>query len=164
MDRRDRPSVSVLYTVGHGNHPIGRFIQLITGVGIELIVDVRSVPFSRFAPQFNRQTLENSLKSAGVRYCYLGDQLGGRPERSETAMGPGEKAAPRSFEDGLGRLSTLAASVRSAVMCGEMDPARCHRKHLITPAMVSVGWDVVHVLADGTLVPERHENVTLRLF
>ena len=79
MDYSSRQTTAVLYTVGHSNHPIGRFIELINAAGIELIVDVRSVPFSRFAPQFNRAALEKSLASARIGYHYLGDLLGGRP-------------------------------------------------------------------------------------
>ncbi len=164
MDRSDQPA-PVLFTVGHGNHPTGRFIGLITGAGIELIVDVRSVPFSRFAPQFNRQTIEKSLSSAGIRYHYLGDLLGGwRVKKNMEAGAPGNRAADGTFMEGLERLSELASAARTAVMCAEMDPARCHRKHLIARAMVAGGWEVVHILADGTLVPEGREDTTPRLF
>ena len=157
MDRKDRPASSVLYTVGHSNHPIERFIELIDGVGIELIVDVRSVPFSRFAPQFNRKIVEKSLNSANLGYHYLGDLLGGRPEGmgERTFLSWEQAAALASFQDGLGRLSALSASKRCAVMCAEKDPNRCHRKHLIARAVVSGGGNVVHILGDGTLVPER---------
>ncbi len=153
---RSGAAVPVLYTVGHSNHPIERFIELIRGVGIELVVDVRSVPFSRFAPQFNRKMLEESLNSANVGYHYLGDLLGGRPEgMDKKAVLSWEEAMARmSFQDGLRRLAALSVSSRSAVMCAEKDPDRCHRKHLIARAVVSLGGSVVHILADGTLVPE----------
>lgn len=156
MDSRDRPTASVLYTVGHSNHPIERFIELIDGVGIELIVDVRSVPFSRFAPQFNRTTVEKSLNSSNIGYHYMGDLLGGRPEgMGERAFLSWEQAAARtSFQDGLRRLSALSALKRCAVMCAEKDPNRCHRKHLIARAVVSWGGNVVHILGDSALVPE----------
>jgi uncharacterized protein (DUF488 family) len=164
MDRSDRPA-PVLYTVGHGNHPAERFVELIAGIGIELIVDVRSVPFSRFAPQFNRQTLEKGLAAVGVRYHYLGDLLGGWPGGRDAGTAvAGKREADGTFMQGLERLSALAASMRTAVMCAEMDPARCHRKHLIARAMVSEGWDVVHILADGTLVPEGGRDTAPRLF
>jgi uncharacterized protein (DUF488 family) len=155
MDYSARPTAT-LYTVGHGNHPIDRFIELIGSVGIELVIDVRSVPFSRFAPQFNKAVLEKSLGSAHIGYYYLGDLLGGRPGAGNTkAPLSFEEATTRaSFQDGLRRLSALSGAGRSAVMCAERDPNRCHRKHLIARAVVSGGGTVIHLLDDGALVPE----------
>jgi uncharacterized protein (DUF488 family) len=164
MDYSNRRTAAGLHTVGHSNHPIGRFIELIGTAGIELIVDVRSVPFSRFAPQFNRETLEKSLASAHIGYCYLGDLLGGRP--GGTAKGPPrsweEASASASFREGLRRLWELSVSKRCAVMCAERDPNRCHRKHLIAASVVMMGGAVTHLLYDGTLTPERPEPCILR--
>jgi uncharacterized protein (DUF488 family) len=155
MDYRNRPTAA-LYTIGHGNHPIDRFIELIRGVGIESIIDVRSIPFSRFAPQFNKAVLEKSLGSAHIGYHYLGDLLGGRPGAGniKTPLSFEEATARASFQDGLRRLSALYSAGRSAVMCAERDPNRCHRKHLIARAIVSAGGTVIHILDDGTLVRE----------
>jgi uncharacterized protein (DUF488 family) len=164
MDYSSRQTTAVLYTVGHSNHPIGRFIELINAAGIELIVDVRSVPFSRFAPQFNRAALEKSLSSARIGYCYLGDLLGGRPGgRSKGAPLSWEEAsAGEPFQEGLRRLWELSVSKRCAVMCAERDPNRCHRKHLIAAGVVMMGGAVTHLLYDGTLVPEPPQPSILR--
>jgi uncharacterized protein (DUF488 family) len=164
MDYNDRQAQAVLYTIGHSNHPIGRFIELITTAGIELIVDVRSVPFSRFAPQFNRAALEKSLASARIGYYYLGDLLGGRPggRTSGVPLLWEEASADASFREGLRQLWDLSVSKRCAVMCAERDPNRCHRKHLIAAAVLMMGGTVTHLLHDGTLVPERPEPSILR--
>ncbi len=162
MDCRNRPAAP-LYTIGHGNHPIDRFIELIHDAGIELVIDVRSVPFSRFAPQFNKSRLEKSLGAAHIGYHYLGDLLGGRPGAGsvKAPLTLGEATARASFQDGLRRLSALSGSRRCAVMCAERDPNRCHRKHLIARALVGRGGTVIHILDDGTLVPEEPADLCL---
>lgn len=153
----DLRKAGVLITVGHSNHPIGRFIELIGAAGIELVVDVRSVPFSRFAPQFNRAAIESSLVSAGIGYLYRGDLLGGRPVgRVSTAPLTLEEALARTpFREGLRELRALSLTKRCAVMCAERDPNCCHRKHLIAAAIGAMGTAVFHLLADGTLIPDR---------
>jgi uncharacterized protein (DUF488 family) len=156
MGTRNRSADILLYTIGHGNHPIGRFIELLKGAGVELIVDVRSVPYSRFAPQFNKRTLEAALGSAAIGYHYLGDLLGGLPlEKGRRGiLSYDEAVGSESFEEGLRRLSALSRSGCSAIMCAEKDPNRCHRKHIIARAVVSRGGSVIHILEDGTLTPE----------
>ncbi len=169
MDRmcnRNRSTDIHLYTVGHGNHPIGRFIELVKGAGVELIVDVRSIPYSRFAPQFNKGALETALGSARIGYHYLGDHLGGRPREKEKqgVLSYDEAVGSESFEEGLRRLSELSRSGSSAIMCAEKDPNRCHRTHIIARAVVSRGGSVIHILDDGTLMPEATRDLfhTLR--
>lgn len=156
MDSDSRQGDGILLTVGHSNHPIDRFIGLIRAAGIELIVDVRSVPFSRFAPQFNRRALERSLGEAGIGYLYRGDVLGGRPAGRE-AQGPhtlAEASESPSFREGLRELRELSLAKRCAVMCAERDPDRCHRTHLIAAGIAPLGVPVAHLLADGTLIPD----------
>jgi uncharacterized protein (DUF488 family) len=146
----DRP----LYTVGHGDHPIGRFISLITGAGARHVVDVRSVPYSRFAPQFNARALQTALAAGGIGYTYLGDLLGGRPRGKGEPLTYDEAITRESFGEGLRRLAEISRSERCAIMCAERDPNRCHRRHIIARAVVSRGGSVTHILDDGTFVPE----------
>jgi uncharacterized protein (DUF488 family) len=163
MDSGDRRPPAVLFTVGHSNHPIDRFIGLLEAAGIELIVDVRSAPFSRFAPQFNRAAIEKSLASAGIAYCYLGDLLGGLPGGAKAPPLAWEEArASEPFGEGLRRLSELYQSRRTAVMCAEHDPDRCHRKHLVAAAVVMMGGSVAHLMGDGTVVSEPPGNPDVR--
>src|SRR4051812_7264740 len=72
-----------IWTIGHSNLSFEEFVALLTGEGIEVVVDVRSYPYSRFAPQFNREAVQRSLHAYGMRYLFLGDELGGRPAKEE---------------------------------------------------------------------------------
>lgn len=149
----------LLHTVGHSNHPIERFIELLRGQRITRLVDVRSHPASRWAPQFGKRPLAGALGRAGIDYCFLGDTLGGRPAdrafydvdgRVDYAL---RREAP-DFIDGVERLVALAAERPTAILCAEEDPARCHRRLLITPALRARGIEVVHIRGDGRVEPE----------
>jgi uncharacterized protein (DUF488 family) len=72
-----------VWTIGHSNHPLDRFVELVAGERIEFLVDVRSFPYSRFAPHFNREELDAAMSARGIRYLFLGDALGGRPDSEE---------------------------------------------------------------------------------
>ncbi len=78
--RDDRPSI---YTIGHSNQELASFLALLTMHGVEVVVDVRSAPYSRYAPQFDKRALETAVVGAGMRYLYLGKELGGRPDGAE---------------------------------------------------------------------------------
>jgi uncharacterized protein (DUF488 family) len=148
-----------VWTIGHSNHPLDVFVALLLAAGIGTVADVRSFPRSRFHPQFNRQRLEAGLAEAGLGYASFGDELGGRPRQPELYDGQGHLRAdlvaetPR-FRSGIRRLVALATTTPVAVMCSEEDPNRCHRRSLVTPALVELGWDVVHVRGDGRLEVE----------
>ena len=159
MDRSDSRATAVIYTVGHSNHPVDRFIKLIETAGIRLIVDVRSVPYSRFVPQFNKAAVEKALAATGIGYCYMGHLLGGRAADGGkgSPLTWKEAAAGRPFREGIEQLVELSGSRRTAVMCAEKDPNRCHRKHLIAAALVTMGVTVIHLLEDGTSVSEQPE-------
>jgi uncharacterized protein (DUF488 family) len=150
-----------ILTVGHSNHEEGSFLELIRGAGVELIVDVRANPRSRY-PQFNRSALAGTMKAAGIGYAPLGADLGGRrepnPDSVNTALEDGpfrgyaDHMGTAQFEAGLGMLEDLARERRTAVMCAEGDWTRCHRR-LIADALVARGWRVTHLGPDGSLTP-----------
>jgi uncharacterized protein (DUF488 family) len=75
-----RPSI---LTVGHSKHPIEKFLRLLRQHGVQVLVDARSQPFSRFSPQFSREALERAVREASIRYLFMGYVLGGRPEARE---------------------------------------------------------------------------------
>jgi uncharacterized protein (DUF488 family) len=131
-----------VWTVGHSTHPVDEFIALLRHQRIDVLADVRSRPYSRHNPQFGREKLKGALAEAGLGYVYLGAELGGKPP------------TPERFPGGLERLLTGAASYRVAIMCSEEDPVRCHRRLLITPALVEAGVEVLHLRGDGRVVPE----------
>ncbi len=147
----------LIYTIGHGNHPLDRFLGLLSDAGIELVVDVRSFPASRYLPHFNRKALQETLIASGIDYHYLGDLLGGRPPGfgKERPLTYEDAVKREGFREGLAQLIELSSRKRCAVMCAEQDPNRCHRRHIITRALVRPGISVMHILGDGTLVQER---------
>lgn len=151
-----------LYTIGHSNHERAKFLSLLRQHRIQLLVDVRSSPYSRFVPQANRETLARTLEAAGIGYHWLGDRLGGKPEG---AIADDDKLrATCVFLRGVADLMTLAAARRTAIMCAEADHRRCHRHKLITPALVDQEVHVLHIQPDGTLVDEDKEPRQLSLF
>jgi uncharacterized protein (DUF488 family) len=152
-------TASTVYTVGHSTHPIDRFLELLQRHGIRVVADVRSTPFSRFNPQFNRANLGQGLTSAGIRYEFMGQELGARtsdPSCFENGrVSYARLAATPLFQRGLARLRELARTERVAMMCAEREPLDCHRTILIAREMERAGDAVTHILADGTLEPNR---------
>jgi uncharacterized protein (DUF488 family) len=148
MDQAD-----TIYTIGHSNLSFADFVALLNNAGIEAIADVRSSPWSRFNPQFNRETLKANLKLAGIAYSHLGDELGGRPKEPQyycegIADYRRMRTAP-AFEAGMQRLETGARRFRLAILCSEQNPIECHRCLLVGRALHQSGRPVAHLLHDG---------------
>jgi uncharacterized protein (DUF488 family) len=148
-----------VWTIGHSTHPVDALVELLHGQRIEVLADVRSAPYSRHNPQFRRETLRASVEQAGLRYVWLGAELGGRPPEPEFYDAKGHArydlvAETERFQAGLERLLTGAATYRVAIMCSEEDPGRCHRRLLVTRALVTRGVEVRHIRGDGTVVTE----------
>jgi len=158
-------SLPVLYTVGHSVHPMERFIEILEMNKIEAVADVRSSPFSRFTPQFNRDTLQKSLKDRGVHYVFLGSELGARrdePECYESNRVLYRKVADLPiFQFGLSRLQEGARKMRVAIMCAEKDPLACHRAVLVSHFSRDHFSDTLHILEDGSL--ESRAEADLRI-
>lgn len=150
----DAPVGATVFTVGHSNHSLERFLGLLRKHGIDLLVDVRSHPRSRFSPHFGRARLENDLREAGIRYLFLGKELGGRPADARFRDAEGRVlydrlAAAPFFLSGIRRLEEEAARRRTAILCSEEDPAVCHRRILVGRALTRDGLRVVHIRKDG---------------
>ena len=152
----------VIYTIGHSNHEADDFLRLLHAHNIELVIDVRSSPYSRYVPQANRETLTRALESAGIAYRWRGDRLGGKPEGSIADYDKLSRSP--SFQQGIAELLMLAAGRRTAIMCSEGDHRHCHRHKLITPALIDLNASVLHIQPDGTLVDEQKEPRQLALF
>jgi len=151
-----------IWTVGHSNHTLDRFLELLTSAGVTAIADVRSAPYSRRFGHFNREPLRAALAEAGIAYVWLGDALGGKHGDERGAKhGNGPGPAPEAVAAALDRLADGAARYRVAVMCAEADPARCHRARLVAPMLLERGHPVRHLRADGGLEP--HGPVTARI-
>lgn len=148
-----------LYSIGHSNHSLEIFLGLLRQEDVHVLVDVRSSPYSRFAPHFNREELKPQLRSAGIQYLFMGDLLGGRPDGDEFYDAAGhvlydEVAATSWFQEGIQRLSRGAASHRVAMMCSEEDPTDCHRRLLVARVLGEHGFEVLHIRRDGSVVTE----------
>jgi uncharacterized protein (DUF488 family) len=154
------PTAGTVWTLGHSTHELPVLVGLLRGAEIEVVADVRSQPFSRWNPQFNRERLRAALGDAGLRYEFLGAELGGRPPEAEfyDAAGHvlyGALARTERFASGLGRLLDWAGECRVAILCSEENPARCHRRLLVGRVLVGRGVDVVHIRGDGSVVADR---------
>jgi uncharacterized protein (DUF488 family) len=147
---------SRIYSIGHSNHPIEKFLYLLEQHRIEVLVDVRSVPASRFAPQFGHARLRAAVTESGRDYVFLGKELGGRPEGAQYYDEDGHvlygrRAQTPEFIAGIDRLVALSAQRRVAMMCSEENPESCHRRLLVARALAPRGIAVDHVRADGRL-------------
>jgi len=154
-----------IYTIGHSNHKWEKLLNLLQKYDIGAVCDVRSRPYSRFNPQFNREMARDALKAAGIAYIYLGMELGGRPE-DESCYENGlvrydRVARSEFFRQGLARLKEGRETHRLALMCAEKDPLHCHRMLLISRQLAQEGIPVHHILADGKL--EVQEQALARL-
>lgn len=136
-----------IYTIGHSGHERATFLSLLARHGVNMLIDVRSHPVSRYMPHFSKDMLAASLRLWGVSYVYLGREIGGRPEGSPIA-------AAVSFSRGLDRVMEYWRQAwRLVLLCGEEDPRRCHRAVRIAPELLFRGARVVHIRADGRLEP-----------
>lgn len=167
------PAATTLYTIGHSNHPISRFLALLKNAGITTLIDVRTSPYSRYASQYNRDALEPALKEAQIRYIFAGKALGGRPsdpacyKQGDVPTGDADylhevdyrAVMTRDwFQTGATRLMEYAAAGSTAIMCSEEDPADCHRHHLVATYLLEHLPEIVivHIRSDGNQVNARH--------
>lgn len=154
-----------IFTVGHSNHSLETFVTLLQRHGITALADVRSAPFSRFSPQFNKVNLEQEIKTHGIKYVFLGRELGARP-KDQSCYENGQVQYERlkntvQFKEGLERVIEGTKQYIIALMCSEKDPLRCHRFLLVARALVKLNFPVAHILANGDLEP--HEITMARL-
>lgn len=154
-----------VFTVGHSTHSAEAFLALLHQHHVEAVADVRSSPFSRFNPQFNREALERFLKANGIRYVFLGKELGARSDDRSCYLDGrvqyARLAETSLFQSGLDRVLQGAARYRVTLMCAEKEPLECHRTLLVAKALVARGQSVVHIHAEGHL--ETHEAALERL-
>ena len=143
-----------VWTIGHSTRSAPEFAAALSANRIELVADVRRLPGSRRLPQFDSETLSRSLAARGIDYCWI-RELGGRrrpePDSRNTAWRhPAFRAyadhmASEEFAAGLFELLMLARGLRTALMCAEVLPHRCHRR-LIADALVARGIEVMHII------------------
>lgn len=138
------------YSIGHSNQSLGHFLHLLQLHSIDVVIDVRSIPYSGYVRQFNREVLQLYLEQQGVEYRWLGGLLGEDTFREQPDL-EGVMAGER-MQAGLARVAELVAAGRLVVlMCVEKDPIICHRFIVLTYALKQRGIDVRHILVDGAV-------------
>jgi uncharacterized protein (DUF488 family) len=155
----------IVYTIGHSNGTAEHLLEMLDQHGITAVADVRSRPYSRFNPQFNREVLAGNLKNSGREYVFLGEELGARSEdaacyrdgRAQYAL----IAQTALFKRGIERLLAGMQKFRVAILCAEKEPLSCHRSILIARYLHERSIGVQHILEDGSL--EDHDALLLRL-
>lgn len=154
-----------VFTIGHSTHDIERFTALLRQHGITALCDVRSKPYSRLNPQFNREALKQCLRDHGIAYVFLGAELGARSD-DPSCYDHGKVQYDRLartdlFQQGLARLKEGMKNYRLALMCAEREPLDCHRTILVARCLAALGVDVAHIHADGRI--ESHTDALNRL-
>lgn len=147
-----------IYTIGHSNHDIEKFIRLLKMHGITAVCDVRSVPYSKYNPQFNRKSIKQSLGNANVEYFFLGDKIGAWPDDASCYIDGivqyDRVGKTKTFRDGLDWIKKESKNYKLALMCGEKEPVGCHRMYLVC-RHIRGEFEIIHILADGNLEDNR---------
>jgi uncharacterized protein (DUF488 family) len=146
-----------LFSIGHSNASIETFVNLLRRHEIDLLVDTRSKPYSRYNPHFSRDQLKQSANEQGIEYVFLGNRIGGKPEDKSFYLQSGKVdyaalADSENYLAGIEQLLKLAERRRVAFMCAEADYRHCHRYWLITRTLVARGIEVEHILHTGEIV------------
>lgn len=155
----------VIYTIGHSTHSVDHFVRLLVHNGVTAVADVRSRPYSRMNPQFDRESLREVLAHEDIDYVFLGAELGARTEDRgcyvDGRVQYSRIAETKAFRLGLDRLVKGIEQYRVALMCAERDPLVCHRTILVCRHLVSRGVESEHILEDGRLEPRRDAEARL---
>ena len=130
----------MIYTIGHSNITQESFIELLKLFKIQLVVDVRSSPYSKYVPHFNRENINKALKENDISYIFLGRYIGGKP-KDEKYYKDGKVdydliAKTKEYKDGIIKIMTWNKNDNVVLMCSEEDPKGCHRHNLITQSLV----------------------------
>jgi uncharacterized protein (DUF488 family) len=146
-----------IYTVGHSTRSHEQLVALLRAHGIERLIDIRKIPYSRYNPQFNREEMERTMPPTGILYEHLEELGGKRPPQdvvekarscSERSRGFAEYMKTPAFRHGLERVLALSESASIALMCAEADPSHCHR-FWVADALVAHGAIVRHILSES---------------
>lgn len=151
---------NAVFTIGHSNHTLSLFIGLLKKFKVEMVIDVRSRPYSRHVPQYNKPDLQAALQKNGFKYLFLGNRLGGMPKDKQFYDQTGRVlysrlAASAAFKEGIKQVLDLVSDgQRLVLMCGEQDPGSCHRRLLVGRVLALRGVGIKHILSDGSLARE----------
>jgi uncharacterized protein (DUF488 family) len=154
-----------IYTIGHSNQTLDSFLSVLADYKITAVADVRSYPYSKANPQFNRETLTSALEARKIAYVFLGSELGARSDDQGCYLNGKVQydwlARTELFQEGLRRVQRGMAKYRVALMCAEGEPLACHRTILVSRYLRQLDIPVQHVLRDGRV--EDHDVTMIRL-
>jgi uncharacterized protein (DUF488 family) len=159
-----------LYTVGHSIYEIEDFIKLLQNNNINTIVDVRSTPYSKFAPQYNKELLKQYLKQNAICYIYMGDTLGARYEDKNLLFNDGKVSfkkvqETKNFQDGIVRLERgIEKGYNISLMCSEKEAFDCHRFGLISEFLSKISINVNHIYPDKIIPHKELEQKLLKKY
>lgn len=156
---QERTGLREVFTLGHSNHSLGDFLKLLQENRIEVLVDARSQPYSRYLPHFSREPLQQAVNGVSIRYLFMGDSLGGRPRQADCYDTQGNVLYNRIrekefFKEGIRRLVNGIDHYRVCVLCSEENPRHCHRSLLVGKALADLGIEIQHIRGNGSLEPE----------
>ena len=163
---KTNPNPIPIHTIGHSNLSVESLVEMLKRRGITEVIDVRSTPYSRHVPQFNRENIRATLERNGAGYTHMGDSLGGRPQEERLYDRDGRAnyslmAQEKTFQDAIRQVEQMAEDKRIALMCTEADPLRCHRTLLVSQELASRGMGIIHLMQDGHR--ENHEETMGKL-
>lgn len=149
-----------IFTVGHGNASFHEIESILRRHGVAMLIDVRSTPYSKYAPDFQKSTLADSATASGLGYRWMGDRLRGHPSRSNKGNLVDPAGAPPVVDSptvrgALAEVLALNATGPVALLCSERDPEHCHRRLILAPQLENLGLEVFHILQNGSAL--RHQ-------
>lgn len=149
----------MIYTIGHSNYEMNVFLDIAASYGIDILVDVRSSPYSKYCSQFNKEVIKNALNNAGVEYLFLGKELGARPADLscyyEGRVQFNLLKKTDLFKKGIDKLKEEVNKGHIlAIMCSEKNPAECHRAILISRVLTEEGLEVKHILDKTEIIDQ----------
>jgi len=149
-----------IFTIGHSNKRVDELISLLKGNDVQVLGDIRSIPYSRYVPQANQDNLKRSLEKAGIEYLFMGGQLGGRPKDIDVHDDLGSHdysklAATDNFKEGLRQLLKESEQYNICLLCSEEDPVRCHRGLLVSRELTKLGVEVCHIRHNGSIESQK---------
>jgi uncharacterized protein (DUF488 family) len=152
--------MDIIYTIGHSNHVESKFIELIQLHKIQIVLDVRSSPYSQRFPQFNRDDLKNILMKSKMEYAFFGEWFGARQPDKAYYTSDGWLnylifTKSLIFNEGVNRLDIiLGKGLNPVLLCAEKDPFNCHRAIMVSRALSLKGYEIRHVLEDGKILTQ----------
>ena len=164
--KMEAPKTNPIHTVGHSDLSAESLVGMLKRQGIIQVIDVRSTPYSRHVPQFNRENIRATLERNSTGYTHMGDVLGGRPQDDRLYDRDGRAnygliAQEKTFQDAIRQVEQMSENSQIALMCTEADPLRCHRTLLVSQELAGRGADIIHLMRDGQ--QENHQEAMEKL-